>query len=446
MGILQIARNVILFPCHAWICYLLSDHKYGKKASLFIWTTGGLVFSILIAICGFLPDVITAYRYLYVLSVISYALIFILTSLGGIWKNTFLFITYALFFLLFNTILLGFTRAPMGESDLRFIIGRISSFGLAAYLLDKYLLPAFRRISSGIHKGFGMPALVSAMYLVLISGFGMRDSSPDGERFVFMETEMQYLGMNLLLLVIISISYLVIFRLIGSLEKERERHQAQISQKMLENELYAEKEYVLRSRQFWHDLRHHNRILMEYLNQDRVEEAKNYLTEYEDSMQTSMEDHGLQEFCAHPVVNALLCMTKRRCSHNGIRFSAKTMIPSLLPLSAPETSMLFGNLLENAWESCERCKRKEPDVAPRLLVYASASQNVLCVEVKNTVYEKVRFTDGIPRTTKEGGGTGSGSMERVLKKYKGMVQYQVTENLFVTRIILPLKDEGEDEG
>ncbi len=36
MGILQIARNVILFPCHAWICYLLSDHKYGKKASLFI--------------------------------------------------------------------------------------------------------------------------------------------------------------------------------------------------------------------------------------------------------------------------------------------------------------------------------------------------------------------------------------------------------------------------
>lgn len=256
-----------------------------------------------------------------------------------------------------------------------------------------------------------MPALVSAMYLVLISGFGMRDSSPDGERFVFMETAMRYLGMNLLLLVIISISYLVIFRLIGSLEKERERHQAQISQKMLENELYAEKEYVLRSRQFWHDLRHHNRILMEYLNQDRVEEAKNYLTEYEDSMQTSMEDHGLQEFRAHPVVNALLCMTKRRCSHNGIRFSAKTMIPSLLPLSAPETSMLFGNLLENAWESCERCKRKEPDVAPQLLVYASASQNVLCVEVKNTIYEKVRFTDGIPRTTKEGGGTGS--MERV---------------------------------
>lgn len=444
MDFLQILRPATLYPCHSIICYFMSEHKYGRKTTLLIWTAAALLCSALIAACGLCPQSFVTFRYAYVFSVIAYAAAFIASSTGGVWKNVFLFVTYALFFVLINGICMGAVNAPLGESDALFLVVRMCMFGLSVYMLRRYILPAFRSASRNIRHGWGMLAAVSVLYLIFVSAFGLHDTAPGGHSFAFMETEVPFLSMNLLLLAIISTSYAVIFRLVGYLSKENSQRQFQLRQKMLEHELCAEKEYVAQARRFQHDLRHHNRLLAEYLNQGMVEEAAEYLRDYEESVQEAQ----LWEFCAHPVANALLCITQRRCEAGGICFEAKTQIPEHLPLSAPEAGMLFGNLLENAWEGCE-ASAKDPAFPQRkaaLFVYAKAYDNKLCLEVKNTVSRDAGQIGGLPLSDRGEGGIGIGSIRAVLEKYKGMLQYHMDGDQLAAQIILPLGRQAQAGG
>ena len=442
MDFLQILRPATVYPCHSVICYLMSEHKYGRKITLLIWAADALIWSALIVMGGLHPESYIVYRYVYVFSVLAYMAAFIASSTGGVWKNVFLFVTYVIFFLLLNGICMGAVKAPPGESDVLFLAVRVCVYGLSVCLLWRYILPAFRNVSRNIRHGWGMLAAVSALYLIFISAFGLRDTSPAGESFAFMEAEVPFLTMNVLLLAIISTSYVVIFRLVGYLNQENSQQQLQLRQKMLEHELCAEKEYVAQARRFQHDLRHHNRLLAEYLSQGRVEEAAEYLRDYE----ASTQEARLREFCAHPVANALLCITQRRCEAGGICFKAKTQIPEQLPLSAPEAGLLFGNLLENAWEGCEASAKDPglPQGKPELSVYARAYDNKFCLEVKNTVARNDGWPGGLP--SGDGGGIGIGSIRAVLEKYKGMLQYRMDGDQLAAQMILPLARQDPPDG
>lgn len=442
MDFLQILRPATVYPCHSVICYLMSEHKYGRKTTLLIWAADALIWSALIVMGGLHPESYIVYRYVYVFSVLAYMAAFIASSTGGVWKNVFLFVTYVIFFLLLNGICMGAVKAPPGESDVLFLAVRVCVYGLSVCLLWRYILPAFRNVSRNIRHGWGMLAAVSALYLIFISAFGLRDTSPAGESFAFMEAEVPFLTMNVLLLAIISTSYVVIFRLVGYLNQENSQQQLQLRQKMLEHELCAEKEYVAQARRFQHDLRHHNRLLTEYLSQGRVEEAAEYLRDYE----ASTQEARLREFCAHPVANALLCITQRRCEAGGICFKAKTQIPEQLPLSAPEAGLLFGNLLENAWEGCEASAKDPglPQGKPELFVYARAYDNKFCLEVKNTVARNDGWPGGLP--SGDGGGIGIGSIRAVLEKYKGMLQYRMDGDQLAAQMILPLARQDPPDG
>ncbi len=442
MDFLQILRPATVYPCHSVICYLMSEHKYGRKTTLLIWAADALIWSALIVMGGLHPESYIVYRYVYVFSVLAYMAAFIASSTGGVWKNVFLFVTYVIFFLLLNGICMGAVKAPPGESDVLFLAVRVCVYGLSVCLLWRYILPAFRNVSRNIRHGWGMLAAVSALYLIFISAFGLRDTSPAGESFAFMEAEVPFLTMNVLLLAIISTSYVVIFRLVGYLNQENSQQQLQLRQKMLEHELCAEKEYVAQARRFQHDLRHHNRLLAEYLSQGRVEEAAEYLRDYE----ASTQEARLREFCAHPVANALLCITQRRCEAGGICFKAKTQIPEQLPLSAPEAGLLFGNLLENAWEGCEASAKDPglPQGKPELFVYARAYNNKFCLEVKNTVARNDGWPGGLP--SGDGGGIGIGSIRAVLEKYKGMLQYRMDGDQLAAQMILPLARQDPPDG
>lgn len=69
---LQILRPATVYPCHSVICYLMSEHKYGRKTTLLIWAASALLCSALIVICGLHPESFVTYRYAYVFSVIAY--------------------------------------------------------------------------------------------------------------------------------------------------------------------------------------------------------------------------------------------------------------------------------------------------------------------------------------------------------------------------------------
>ena len=69
MDFLQILRPATVYPCHSVICYLMSEHKYGRKTTLLIWAADALIWSALIVMGGLHPESYIVYRYVYVFSV-----------------------------------------------------------------------------------------------------------------------------------------------------------------------------------------------------------------------------------------------------------------------------------------------------------------------------------------------------------------------------------------
>ncbi len=212
------------------------------------------------------------------------------------------------------------------------------------------------------------------------------------------------------------------------LREERLRSIAQ--QELLQTELVAQESFVNLAKQNRHDMRHHNALLVDYLERGDVNGAREYLLQH-DSL---IVETTLMQYCENVVVNAVIRRYARRSVNSGISFSAEVNIPEQLPLTAPETGELFGNLLENA---CEACEKVEYGAYITLTVYTDHES--LRLELRNSAAVQTAFNDaGLPLTTKEGGGSGTRSVATIVQRYGGMLRFVQEGDVFITQIILQL--------
>lgn len=236
----------------------------------------------------------------------------------------------------------------------------------------------------------------------------------------------------LLLIFLMSMVYLTIFQVLYyqrkvfySMEDDR---MSILRTQLLRNELEAERQIVLATRQYRHDLHYHGKVIYEFLQQNDVEAAKNYLKVYRDQLAETTEER----YCENPAVNALLRITQRQCQAKGIDFKAEGNVPDSLPFTDPEIGRVLGNLLENACEAAEKTRNGFVHIR------AEERGNVLYVELRNSVVGQVKFDDDVPRSTKTTGGIGISSVNAVLAKYDGMISFRQEGKVFLTRLILPL--------
>lgn len=78
--------------------------------------------------------------------------------------------------------------------------------------------------------------------------------------------------------------------------------------------------------------------------------------------------------CSNLVIDAILQYYKNLCDRQGIAFETKMELPPDLPVSDTELSILFGNLLENAWEAC--CREKQ--ISTSLYVENIKKESCMC--------------------------------------------------------------------
>lgn len=211
-------------------------------------------------------------------------------------------------------------------------------------------------------------------------------------------------------------------------ELERER----LQQKMLEAQIQAYDDYLAVAKQNRHDLRHHNALLMEYLSSGDLAGAKEYLSEYDGELR----DTALTEYCKNTVANAVLRHTARRAKQAGIALTVRAEVPKEIHIEPPELGALFSNLLENACEACEG----SGDPFPFLLMTAEIEDGRLKIEVHNTVGGETLFAEnGLPKSTKPVGGIGTRSVDRIVKKYGGMLAFRRDGDVFIAQVLLPLE-------
>ncbi len=242
----------------------------------------------------------------------------------------------------------------------------------------------------------------------------------------------------LLITAITLAAYISICHTLSIISKEhilREERLRSISQQeLLQMELVAQESFVNLAKQNRHDMRHHNALLVDYLERGDVNGAREYLLQH-DSL---IVETTMMQYCENVVVNAVIRRYARRSENSGISFSAEVNIPEQLPLTAPETGELFGNLLENACEACEKVK-----YGANITLTVCTDHESLRLELRNSAAVQTAFNDaGLPLTTKEGGGSGTRSVATIVQKYGGMLRFSQEGDVFVTQIILQF-DERE---
>lgn len=196
--------------------------------------------------------------------------------------------------------------------------------------------------------------------------------------------------------------------------------------------LVGQIEHARRAR---HDLRHHIIALDQMLRDNQVREAREYLGQYEGSLNLSEK----MIFSNHYKVDVIIRYFYTLARENGISVTINASLPQTLHIAETDLCIIFGNLLENALESCLKSREEDPFI--RLDTVLSRSQIIISME--NTMSgHPIPCNDGFLSTKKTGRkGIGLSSIQNIAFIYGGSVRFEAAgPGTFFNQVLLINQD------
>ena len=94
-----------------------------------------------------------------------------------------------------------------------------------------------------------------------------------------------------------------------------------------------------------------------YLEKGEIEEGKREVC----SILNQLEKAEQKLFTANAVVNGILNMKYVEIEAKQIEAKLDVKLPEILGITGTDLGVLFGNILDNAIEACESCKKRKMD-------------------------------------------------------------------------------------
>lgn len=230
---------------------------------------------------------------------------------------------------------------------------------------------------------------------------------------------------------IMFIIFIVVILLLINKMMQKENELLLMRDEMLRQN-YQELEYRLeQTRRLNHDIKNHFLVLKEY------EKTKNYeaIHDYLQEMEKNYEDVAIYTWTGNRIVDCILEQKKEYSKKKGIQFQIESIPIRTWKLNDGELCSLFGNLLDNAIEACERIKEDSRSIK----IQIEKQGRMIFVRIQNTIAQKPLMKNGKPvsdKTDKKLHGYGLRNVERIIKKYEGEITYQFTEKTFQVSILL----------
>lgn len=171
-----------------------------------------------------------------------------------------------------------------------------------------------------------------------------------------------------------------------------------------------------------HDMRHHMIILREYALKKEYKAIETYL----DQLLESYVEVQEERWTRIRNLDILLSEKKKEANLENIRFQIEADVLQSLPFKETETSVLFGNLLDNAIEACKKMKTETRWIR----VEIRQRKGFLFFTIANSIGERPQEKDGefvSDKEDKKVHGYGLKSIRRIVKKYGGSFQCDVVE-------------------
>lgn len=147
-------------------------------------------------------------------------------------------------------------------------------------------------------------------------------------------------------------------------------------------------------------------------------------------------------FTGNDVLDAIVNTKLSAAEQEGIKCAARITCTEL-PMSQSDISVLFGNLLDNAYEAAKRAEDKRIDVS------LTGQGAYIRIKVQNTVTGPVLEMNPellTSKSDKEIHGYGTKNIQKIVRKYGGILQYQEKEDLFICDILIPLERDRFTDG
>ena len=212
--------------------------------------------------------------------------------------------------------------------------------------------------------------------------------------------------------------------LISQLE-EQEKHALQTKVKILE-ERYQE---MLKSRKVVHDMKNHILALKKYDQEQNWSGLHEYLNELSDDML----EYNFHVWTGNHMLDMILNQKRKDAQNQNTVIQIDTEVFSTLPFTDREIISLFGNLLDNALEACEKINDKE-----RWIKIKIKKKNLLLyIEIANALEEMPKqIQKEFVSNKKDNGlhGYGIKNIQDIVKKYDGLFQYKVYEDHLIFMI------------
>lgn len=317
------------------------------------------------------------------------------------------------------TVILNMIRHVFSLSYLTLVIMLLIVCPIVYYFALRFWAKPLRFMADNIHDNIWLHILLPVLNMIIVYIIPVYPSMNYANHPIYC---------TLLMIAVEFGFFMHIVTFYRNLKKISELSRQELKWKLLQTEMNAYKDFINVTKQNRHDMHHHDTVVLEYLENNDLESAKNYLKSHTDFMEASF----LKQFCQNSVANVVLQIYERRAQAAGVSFSAVADIPREVSVSDIELGGMLSNVLENAIFACESCN------LPNKYIKFSAvcEDNNLLFEIHNTVGEETNFNDGMPVSKKSGGGTGTQSIEQTVKAHNGIVEYSQKNNEFLTRIIL----------
>lgn len=178
-----------------------------------------------------------------------------------------------------------------------------------------------------------------------------------------------------------------------------------------------------------HDLRQHLSVMQSFLQSKDYQKLSDYIHEY---ISTLPSDSPIT-YCEDCALNALIVYYENMAKDHQIRFSADIDYQPESEILSSDAVILFGNLLENALESCMRSSVPDPFISLRI----KPIHHMIIVALDNTcTLSPLHSKDGFASAKESRTGIGTVSICKIAEKYNGAAQFEVKNGIFYSSVLL----------
>lgn len=249
------------------------------------------------------------------------------------------------------------------------------------------------------------------------------------EKMALREQEMQGIltGMSLLFIVSIVAFVSIILMKYKILQEEHKFY-------LIRDEIYKKNcddmESVLQlNREMFHNIKNHL-LVMKRMGEENEDKR---LKEYVYDLCQEFEKVERVKWTNNQTMDIIVNQKKIMAEQKGIIFTVKSMILPKLEITDTDICVLFGNLLDNAIEACEKILDSEKYIEITIELQAE----ILFIRIMNSMQEKPKTRNGKLITSKKDvnmHGIGIKSAERIINKYDGIMLYNISDKVFETNI------------